>query len=133
MSLFALPVTAVDLEGLQQGIQFFMNPTEATNEALAINSNTPGGPTVYSYAVQLLAGQISVAQVAMADSALMEGVTVAVGAVRGDQHPRQFHSAFSTHKSRLPLRMASTKRYLLRRPSGWRWRASRPSMPTLAV
>ena len=79
MSLFALPVTATDSEGLQLGIRFFMNPTEATNEASAINADTPGGPTVYSYAVQLLASQISLAQVAMADSALMEGATVAVG------------------------------------------------------
>src|SRR6202022_2443588 len=35
--------------------------------------------TVYAYAAQLLANNISLSQVAMADSALMEGVTVAVG------------------------------------------------------
>ena len=81
MSLFTLPVTAADLESLQLGIGFFTDPTAAASEAAAINAQTPGGPTVYSYAVQLLEGQISLAQIAMADSALMEGVTVAAGSV----------------------------------------------------
>ena len=81
MSLFTLPVTAADLETLQLGIGFFTDPTAAASEAAAINAATPGGPTVYSYAVQLLEGQISLAQIAMADSALMEGVTVAAGSV----------------------------------------------------
>ncbi len=81
MSLFALPVTLTDIEQLQLGIGFFTDPAAAASEVAAINANTPGGPTVYSYAVQLLASQISLAQVAMADSALMEGVTVAAGNV----------------------------------------------------
>ena len=79
MSLTALPVTVSDLTNLQQGIQFFTNTAEATAEAALINANTPGGPTVYSYAAQLLASNISLSQVAMADSALMEGATIAVG------------------------------------------------------
>src|ERR1700722_3128126 len=81
MSLFTLPVTAADLESLQLGIGFFTDPPAAASEAAAINAATPGGPTVYSYAVQLLEGQISLEQIAMADSALMEGVTVAAGSV----------------------------------------------------
>ena len=79
MSLTALPVTVTDLTQLQQGIQFFTNTAEATAEAALINANTPGGPTVYSYAAQLLSSNISLSQVAMADSALMEGATIAVG------------------------------------------------------
>ena len=69
-------MTQADIEQLQLGIQFFDNPTEAANEAAAINIGTT---TVYDYAVQLISTQISVAQVAVADSALMEGATVAAG------------------------------------------------------
>jgi hypothetical protein len=76
MSLFTLPVSVADLEQLQQGIEFFTDPFQATAAANAINGGTS---TVYSYAVQLLASQISLSQVAMADTALMEGVTVPVG------------------------------------------------------
>ena len=81
MSLFALPVTASDLEALQLGIGFFTDTAEATSEAAAINMATPNGPTVYSYAAQLLSSQISLSQVAMADSAYMEGKTVAAGSI----------------------------------------------------
>jgi hypothetical protein len=80
MSLSTLPVTQADIEQLQLGIQFFENPTEAQNEANAINNGTT---TVYAYAVQLIASQISVSQVAVADSALMEGATVAAGTPPG--------------------------------------------------
>jgi len=81
MSLFTLPVTVADIEALQLGIGFFQDATAAASEEAAINAATPGGPTAYSYAVQLLGSQISLSQVAMADSALMEGVTVAAGSI----------------------------------------------------
>jgi hypothetical protein len=84
MSLFALPVSASDLTQLQLGIEFFTDTTEATTEAGQI-TNPPSTPTVYSYAVQLLATnpatmhadvkQISISQVAMAVDSLMFGVT----------------------------------------------------------
>jgi hypothetical protein len=74
MSLFALPVSVSDLTKLQLGIEFFTNTTEATTEAGQI-TNPPSTPTVYSYAVQLLANNISLSQVAMAVDSLMFGVT----------------------------------------------------------
>src|SRR5271165_4098663 len=79
MSLAALPVSASDLETLQQGIQFFTNTTEATSEATAIN--TPGsGQSVFTYAASLLTSNISLSQVAMAVGAIAESGTLAVGA-----------------------------------------------------
>src|SRR6516225_6106363 len=74
MSLFALPVSASDLNDLQFGIEFFTNPTEATNEA-ALITNPPNTATVVSYALQLLANNISLSQVAMAVDSLMFGQT----------------------------------------------------------
>jgi hypothetical protein len=74
MSLFALPVSVSDLTKLQLGIEFFTNTTEATTEAGQI-TNPPSTPTVYSYAVSLLANNISLSQVAMAVDSLMFGVT----------------------------------------------------------
>ena len=82
MSLTALPVSTTDIQNLETGIQFTLTGNAAT-EAAAINAATPGGPTVFSYGVQLLASNISLSQVAMADSALMEGVTVAAGTGTG--------------------------------------------------
>ena len=78
MSLFALPVTVSDLTTLQSGIQFFTNTGEATTEVGSINANTPND-LVFIYATKLLANNISLSQVAMAVSALMEGGTIAVG------------------------------------------------------
>jgi hypothetical protein len=78
MSLFALPVAVNDLTQLQLGIELFTNTTEATTEQGLI-TNPPSTPTVYSYAVDLLAKNISLSQVAMAVSALMEGGTIPVG------------------------------------------------------
>jgi hypothetical protein len=81
MSLFALPVTVADLTTLQLGVEFFSNTAEATAEAAAINA--PGATeTVFTYAARLIQNNISLAQVAMADSALMEG-TVAAGTPPG--------------------------------------------------
>jgi len=78
MSLTAIPVTPSDLTGLQTGVQFFTNTSEATSQASAIN--TPGsGVSVFTYAGTLLNSNISLAQVAMADTAIMEGGTIAVG------------------------------------------------------
>src|SRR5271165_4131967 len=78
MSLAALPVSASDLETLQQGIQFFTNTTEATSEASAIN--TPGsGQSVFTYAASLLDSNVSLSQVAMAVGAIAESGTLAVG------------------------------------------------------
>src|SRR6202521_4143071 len=74
MFLFSLPVSANDLIQLQRGIEFFTNTTEATTEAGQI-TNPPSLPTVYSYAVSLLANNISLSQVAMAVDSLMFGVT----------------------------------------------------------
>jgi hypothetical protein len=74
MSLFTLPVSVSDLTQLQLGIEFFTNSTEATAEAGLI-TNPPSTSTVYSYAVQLLANNISLSQVAMAVDSLMFGVT----------------------------------------------------------
>ena len=74
MSLFALPVSVSDLTKLQLGIEFFTNTTEATAEAGLI-TNPPSTPTVYTYAVQLLANNLSLSQVAMAVDLLMFGVT----------------------------------------------------------
>jgi hypothetical protein len=74
MSLYALPVSVSDLTQLQLGIEFFTNPGEATTLKGQI-TNPPDTPTVYSYAVDLLANNISLSQVAMAVDALMFGVT----------------------------------------------------------
>src|ERR1700730_67924 len=74
MSLFAVPVSVNDLTLLQLGIEFFTNTGEATTEAGQI-TNPPSTPTGYSYAVQLLANNISLSQVAMAVDSLMFGVT----------------------------------------------------------
>jgi hypothetical protein len=78
MSLTALPVTVSDLTTLQSGIQFFTNTAEATTEVPSINANQPTD-SVFIYATKLLASNISLSQVAMAVSALMEGGTIAVG------------------------------------------------------
>ena len=78
MSLSALPVSISDLTTLQQGIQFFTNTAEATSESSAIN--TPGADqSVFVYAATLLNDNLSLSQVAMADTALIEGGTIAVG------------------------------------------------------
>ena len=78
MSLTALPVTATELQQLQSGIQFFTNSAQATTQAAAIN--TPGSTqSVFTYTAQLLNANISLSQVAMGVSALMEGGVVAVG------------------------------------------------------
>src|SRR5262245_33450010 len=74
MSLYALPVSVSDLTTLQNGIQFFTNVPQATQEAALIN-NPPFSATVFSYAQQLLAANVALSQVAMADFALMLGVT----------------------------------------------------------
>src|SRR5690242_9036281 len=74
MSLFVRPVSPSDLTQLQLGIEFFSDLTEATSEAGQI-TDPPGPPTVYSYASQLLAENISFSEVAMAVDSLMFGVT----------------------------------------------------------
>ena len=55
MSLFVLPVTAGELEGLQDSIQFFTNSAQATAQAAAINA---GSTTVAAYAASLLTANI---------------------------------------------------------------------------
>jgi len=78
MSLTALPVSASDLTQLQSGLEFITNPTDAANQATAINA--PGATTtVFTYAATILNANISLSQVAMATTALMEGGTIAVG------------------------------------------------------
>ena len=72
------PVSVSALTTLQQGIQFFTDSAEAIAEAAAINA-TPTTESVFTYAAKLINSQISLAQVAMADSALMEGGTIGVG------------------------------------------------------
>jgi hypothetical protein len=70
MSLYTLPVSVSDLTQLQLGIEFFTNVTEATSEAALINA---AHDSVFSYANQLLANNISLSQVAMAVDSLMFG------------------------------------------------------------
>ena len=79
MSLQALPVTVADLTTLQSGIQFFTNTAEATAEVASINAPGTTTDSVFIYASKLLNNNISLSQVAMAVSALMEGGTIAVG------------------------------------------------------
>ena len=78
MSLFVRPVSASDLTQLQLGIEFFTDTNEANVEADLI-TDPPGTPTVYSYASQLLARNISLSQVAMAVDSLMFGETDNIG------------------------------------------------------
>ena len=78
MSLTALPVSVADLTTLQSGIQFFTNTAEATAKAAAINA-IGATQSVFTYAAELLNSNISLSQVAMGVSALMEGGTVEVG------------------------------------------------------
>jgi hypothetical protein len=78
MSLFALPVSVADLTQLQQGIQFFTNTAEATAEAAAINADE-ATESVLTYAAKLIQSNISLSQVAMADTAIMEGGTIPIG------------------------------------------------------
>ena len=78
MSLTALPVTVSDLTQLQQGVEFFTNTSEATTEAAAINAPN-ATETVFTYAARLIQNNISVSQVAMADTAIIEGGTIPVG------------------------------------------------------
>jgi hypothetical protein len=73
MSLYALPVSISDLIQLQLGTEFFSGDTSvAALEVEFINSQSS---TVYSYAQQLLANNISFSQVATAVDSLMFGVT----------------------------------------------------------
>ena len=72
--LTGLPVSVSDLTTLQKGIQFFTNSAEATAEAAAINA-TPTTESVFTYAAKLINNQISLSQVAVADFAVMTGVT----------------------------------------------------------
>src|SRR5262249_37733639 len=71
-------VSVSDLTTLQLGVQFFTNVAEATAEAALINA-TPTTESVFTYAAKLINSQLPLAQVAMADSALMEGGTIAAG------------------------------------------------------
>ena len=78
MSLFALPTTTADLVQLQDGLQFSSNQAQAAAQSASINA--PGSTTsVFTTAASILNANISLSQVAMAVSALMEGVTIAVG------------------------------------------------------
>jgi hypothetical protein len=79
MSLFQTPVTTSDLTTLQQGIQFFTNINDANAQVAAINTPGTTKSSVFIYATQLLANNIGLSQVAMADTALMEGGTIAIG------------------------------------------------------
>jgi probable HAF family extracellular repeat protein len=70
MSLEALPVSVADLLQLQQGIEFFTDPAEATTEAASINAGTQ---TVAGYANQLILKDQALSQVVMAADSLMFG------------------------------------------------------------
>jgi peptidase M10/serralysin-like protein/matrixin len=73
--LTGLPVSVSDLITLQRGIQFFTNSAEATAEATLINA-TPTTESVFTYAAKLINSRAGVlSQVAMADFAVMTGVT----------------------------------------------------------
>ena len=73
MSLFDIPVTTGDLTTLQNGIQFFTDTDQANSEVASINA--PGSiDSVFIYATKLLASNVGLSQVAMAGTALMEGL-----------------------------------------------------------
>jgi hypothetical protein len=75
MSLYAFTVTVHDLQQLQFGIQFYGDDlTDTAAVAAAINPPIETA-TVFSYANQLLASNISLSQVAMAVDSLMFGAT----------------------------------------------------------
>ena len=80
MSLTALPVTATDIATLEQGVQFFQS-SAANQASVAASINAPGSTTsVFTYTASLLGLTApSLAQVAMADTAVLEGGTIAVG------------------------------------------------------
>jgi hypothetical protein len=96
-SLYALPVTSNDLTTLQHGIQFFTDLGAANNQADAI-SDLGATQTVFSYAQQLLAANLSLSQVAMADYALMTGgtdTTAHLGAISTQFLPAQQQNAIT--------------------------------------
>lgn len=68
MSLTALPVTQAHILTLQQKISVFQDAGVATTKAAAINAHSE---TVKSYACELLAANVSLAQVAMAVPSIM--------------------------------------------------------------
>ena len=72
MSLYALPVSVSDLTQLQQGIQFSTDAGQASAQMQSINNNQG---TVFSYAQTLLANNVALSQVAMADFAYAIGKT----------------------------------------------------------
>ena len=74
MSLFVLPTTPADLIALEEGIQFFTNTDDATSEVILINASG-WRDTVDSYALKLIAANISLSVVAMGVDSLMFGAT----------------------------------------------------------
>ena len=100
MSLTALPVTVSDLTQLQQGIEFFTNTAEATAQAATINAPGTTTASVFIYATQLLANNLSLSQVAMADTAIMEGGTIAVGDTTTTKHTHVSFDPVPTESSR---------------------------------
>src|SRR5262245_52166609 len=77
MSLTQLPVTSSELTTLQQGLTLGLgiNPTDAANQATAINTNTTAGGSVFTYSATLLKANVSFSQVAMGLFPFMTGVT----------------------------------------------------------
>jgi len=82
MPLTALPVTQSDLTALQAGIAVFTDPTTAATVANQINTNTPPGTSVFSYATQLFQGQVGGTQIAMAVDSLIQGGVPIAGALQ---------------------------------------------------
>ena len=74
INLFILPTTVSNLEAIQEGIEFYTDPNEATAAAAVINAGDPSY-NVFTYAQQLLENNLSLSQVAMGVDSLMFGQT----------------------------------------------------------
>src|SRR5262245_4998203 len=82
MSLTALPVSQSDLTALQAGVAVFTDPAAATTQMNNINTNTPPGSSVFSYATTLFQGQVGGTQIAMAVDSLVQGGVPTAGALQ---------------------------------------------------
>jgi hypothetical protein len=103
MSLTALPVTVSDLTTLQAGLTFTTNTDQATTQAAKINAPGQTTDSVFTYAASLLQTNISLSQVAMGVSALMEGGTVAVGSTTTANTLTLFATQFLPDQVRVAL------------------------------
>ena len=132
MSLFALPVSVADLTQLQQGIQFFTNTAEATAEAAAINADE-ATESVFTYAAKLIQSNISLSQVAMADTAIMEGGTIPVGDTTTPNTLTFLSTQFLPAQVATAIAHGFNGRSMPRKHSGSRSPAPQGSIPILLI